>query len=221
MLRCALVSPRRFSLVPLIFFALWVLWFLLPSTREIACKQWKARLISAPDAASATAKDASRDAAFALALSERGLSSGDNDDPRRRALEELGRRYPGDADICAAQIVATANELHLGNLRRPGPSSSADPNWSVKLPYGPLQTPSPELLKSWFAATARGAKLEPNNTFWDWAQIIGLLAARRDEEIWPVLRAASGKTGYDDHISDGALARIRSARQRRTVLPVQ
>ena len=219
LLRCASVSARRFSLVPLVFLALWALWFLLPPTREVAQSQWKARLLTsptiAPYASSAFASDTSRDAAFIRALD--ADRSGAN---RRRSLQQVGQRFPDDAAICAAQIVASVDELRLYNTRHPGPSSSADLNWSVKLNTKPIETPSPELLKSWFAATARGAKLEPNNTFWDWAQIIGLLAARRDDEVWGVLRVASQKTGYDDHVNDGALARLRVARQRQLMSPL-
>ena len=205
LLSCAFVSPRRFSLVPLIFLALWVVWFLLPPTHEMARSQWKARFVPtptfAPYSSSVPASDTSRDAAFVRALDAGGMSAHDN--PRRHALEQLGRRFPDDPAICAAQIVASITELHLSSVRQPGPSSSPDFNWSVRLLESPIQTPSPELLKSWFVATARGAKLEPENTFWDWAQIIGLLAASRDDEVWGVLRAASTKTGYDEHINEG------------------
>ena len=214
--------PRRFSLAPLLFFALWAVWFLLPSTGEVARSQWKARFVPVPTAehrygAFVPHNDTSRDASLVRALNT-GMGFPDN--PRRRALEQLGRLYPDDAAICAAQLVGSVTELQFYHIRFPGPYSSTDPNWSVKLPTFPRQKPSPALLKSWFAATARGAKLEPNNTFWDWMQIIGLLADTRDDEVWPALRAASKKTGYDDHVAEWVLARLRVARQQRMMPPM-
>ncbi len=194
---------------------MWILWFLVPPTREVARSEWKARFLTVPTTIPTAVDDTSRDAAFVRALDKlNGAGKPDNN-----ALEELGRSYPGDASICAAQIVATSGGLNLGGTRQPGPSSNADPNWSVKL--AKIKATSPAVLQSWFAATARGAKLEPNNTFWDWAQIMGLLAARRDDEVWPVLRAARNKTVYDDHANDGALANLRLVRQQAVVAPIQ
>jgi len=209
------MSPRRFSIAPFLFLALWVLWFSLPVTREAAKTQWKARFAAIPTSYRPTPLppgDNSRDAGFVRALD---LPRGPE---RTRALEGLEQKFPDDASICGAQIVMSVDQLHLGNRRQLGPSSNPDPNWSVKLTK--VETPSPETLRFWFVAANRGGKLEPNNTFWDWAKIIGLLAANRDDEIWPVLRAASSKTGYDDHANDGALARLRLAKKNGIVSPI-
>ncbi|BCM90222.1 hypothetical protein IAD21_02073 [Abditibacteriota bacterium] len=211
------MSTRRFSFVPVVFFVLWILWFLLPPTREVARSQWTARLLTASTSNSDSESDTSRDAAFVRAMNSAGTAYGQSS-KRWISLEALGRRFPNDAGICAAQIVASTSELHHGARRQLGPSSNSDLNWSVKL--NKIQPPTTVLLKSWFAATARGAKLEPNNTFWDWVQIMGLLAANRDDEVWPVLRAARNKTGYDDHVNDGALARLRVAQQQIIISPV-
>lgn len=206
---------RRFSLAPPLFLFLWALWFVLPFTRDAARTQWKARFAPRPTSYAPTPlplDDESRDAQFVRALDQ---SQGK---PRTEALELLGRKFPDDPAICAAQIVMSWHDLHMGNNRQLGPSSNADLNWSVKLTK--IEMPDAKALALWMAATSRGAKLEPNNTFWDWAQLMGLLSARRDEEVWAVLRAASQKTGYDDHTGEGALARLRVAKKHDVLSPI-
>ena len=206
------MSLRRFSFAPLLFVALWGFWFLLPTTREAARSQWKARFVSSTPA---PPSGNSRDEEFVRALD---ATNSPQDANRTKALDQLSRKRPDDAAICAARIVMGWNDLHLGTNRQAGPSSNASPNWSVMLTK--VETPTPEALKSWFEAANRGAALEPNNTFWDWAKLMGLLAANRNDEVWPVLRAASLKTGYDDHTSEGALARVRLAKQKGLVSPI-
>ncbi|RYX81861.1 hypothetical protein EON83_22155 [bacterium] len=217
------MSPRRLLLAPIIFLALWFLWFLLPSTNTVAGSQWKARLAplptSLPYSTTALDSDTSRDASFVKALvHSAAVYNSDQKDNRWKALEEVGQRFPNDAAICASQIVSMSGQLHLGSVKQVGPSSSGDLNWSVKL--SKIERPSPQTLKSWFAATARGAKLEPNNTFWDWAQVMGLLAAQRDDEVWPILKAASNKTAYDEHVEESALANVRLLQKRGIVPPI-
>ncbi len=201
------VSPHRYSFASLVFVLLWGLWLLIPSTREAALYQWKERFVTFPSTLGSD--ESSRDAEFVRALdaSFKDRNSG--------ALEALGQRYPNDAAICAMQIIRSANEMHSGWTRQPGPSSTPELNWSVKL--AKIQKISPQVLQSWFAATKRGMKLEPNNTFWDWAQIMGLLAARRDNEVPAALRVARIKTAYDDHEGDSVLAQINSLREQRGI----
>ncbi|BCM90221.1 hypothetical protein IAD21_02072 [Abditibacteriota bacterium] len=205
------MSPRRYSRAPLIFVLLWALWLLIPSTREAALSQWKERFVtfsSEPDPA-----DSSRDAGFVRALNASIKNR------QSKAPEELGQRFPNDAAICAMQIIRSSLELHLRDTRQPGPSSSGEPNWSVKL--AKIEKSPPAFLKSWFAATQRGMKLEPNNTFWDWSLVMGLLAARRDDKVGSVLQAARSKTDYNDHERDSVLAQVNYLkRQRGLVTPI-
>lgn len=198
------ISPmiRRFALAPVLFLALWTLWFILPPTREAARKTWQARLGWAPNPASQSSD--SRDDSVARTTAISGLRK------RADAFARLSQRFPDDATIAAQELVLRSGGL-LPGVRQPGPSSSLDPNWSVKMVK--VKTPSATLLCSWFATTARGQKLEPQNTFWDWMHIIGLLAARRNGEVWPVLRAASSKTSFDDHVNDVLLATLRARRR--------
>lgn len=198
---------RRFALAP-IFLALWGLWFIVPTTRDAARAGWQS-VWSPPDAMTPfqPASGTSRDALVVRA-------SGAND--KGKSFEKLGQQFPGDASICAGQLLLSVSQLKLGRTRQAGPACNPDPNWSVKL--SPVERPSPRLLKSWFAATARGAKLEPQNTFFDWMQILGLLAARRDDEVWAVLKAARFKTGFDDHANASALASVREGRRQNSAM---
>lgn len=223
------MSLRRFSFAPMLFVVLWALWFALPTTRSPAIEQWKDAL--SPSSTQppffslstdlVSPAGSSRDAQFVRALNTpTGMAAWKSNrrGARAQALEALGRKFPNDPAICAAQLVAMIDLLRLPSVRYPGPSTAGD-NWSVKLKT--IETVAPQTLKSWFAVTARGAQLEPNNTFWDWAKLMGLLASGRDSEIWSALRAARGKTEYADHVEEGALASLRIIQSRGTVPPLQ
>ncbi len=193
----------RFALAPILFLGLWALWFALPNTRVAARSSWS-HVWSPPDV-NATPEPLSGNSRDALV--GRATTAGD----KGKTFEELGRQFPDDAAICAGQLSSSAAQLKLAGTRQPGPASNADLNWSVKL--AKVEKPSPQFLRSWFAATSRGAKLEPNNTFWDWMQIMGLLAAHRDKEVWPLLRAAKSKIAFDDHTGDLSVAQIHEQRR--------
>jgi len=214
---------RRLPVAPLLFFALWMLWLVIPITRDAARSDWKRALApSDPDSTPSPPSGTSRDALVAQAL-----VANDNG----KSFEALGKQFPGDAAICAGQLASGAKSLNLFFTRHPGPASNNNPNWSVSLydggpPSTPSSVPSPQpgfriqiqhppaaFLSSWFAACNRGAQLEPNNTFWDWMKIVGLMGARRDGEVWPVLRAAKSKTAYDDHLGDLSAAALRAERK--------
>jgi hypothetical protein len=194
---------RRFALAPLVFLALWLVWFAVPITRGAARSSWQ-NVWSPPDAGapSKPVRGTSRDALLARALSA-------ND--KRPAFVALAKRFPNDAAIGAGQLLFGASGLKLSSARQLGPASNPDRNWSVKLTK--IERPSPAFLQEWLAASARGAKLEPNNTFWDWMRILGLLASRRDNEVWAVLKAAKSKTAFDDHTTDFQAALLRAQRQ--------
>lgn len=194
---------RRLPLAPLFFLALWCAWFALPSTRPYAKSDWK-RVWSPPDPDKPPQLQTgeSRDALVAMA------SSGNH---REEAFRQLEHQFPQDAAIYAGQLTHSVSGLKLQSVRQGGPASHRDPNWSVRL--SKIERPSPAFLARWFAACARGAQLEPNNTFWDWMRIIGLLAARRNQSVWPILHSARFKTGYDDHSSDLRAARVREERR--------
>jgi len=202
---------HRFPLAPLFFLALWSLCFALPQTRPYAMRDWK-RVWSPPDP-NASGRPSLAD--FSTRDAQIGRAIGDGD--KGRSFRELGRSYPNDAAICAGQLAYSAAALHLNRTRQAGPASNSNANWSVKI--AKIERPSPKFLNDWFAATSRGAKLEPNNTFWDWMQMMGLMAARRDDEVWPLLRAAKSKTAYDDHQNDLSAAYLRELRRQNGPLP--
>lgn len=63
--------------------------------------------------------------------------------------------------------------------------------------YGPSYSPSPA--SEWLALLVlarRGQKLEPNNSYWDWAALRSLVALNRQREIESLLGAAQRKTVY-------------------------
>lgn len=167
---------HRFPFFFLLFFALWTLWFALPTTREAATYQWRFLLEPTPSPNVASLTNASpRDEAFVETVYGQGSAFVS---PTLQSLERLGVRFPNDASIYAAQIVLTSSKLALSRTKLPGPSAVAS-----RSAFGKFNTPPSvyvvpgKILKSWFAATERGARLEPDNAFWDWAKIIGLLAA--------------------------------------------
>ena len=195
------MSLRRFASPPLLFVTLWALLLLCPLTRFPALSQWKARL----GAPSNSAPD-SRDAQYVRALNAVGATASSSE-ARAESFRDLGRKFPNDPAICAAQIVNMSMYFRLDSASRPGPLARTFPGTSVGAP--PKKTFDQNKLQKWIEAADRGAKLEPNNTFWDWAKLIGCLMKGNTDEGWSVLRAARGKTGYDDYVTEVAFAQIR------------
>jgi len=199
---------RRFPLAPLLFLALWSLFFALPPLRPYARSDWK-RVGSPPDPDKPPQLRAGqgRDALVAMA------SSYGN---RGESFIQLEKRFPQDVTLYAGQLTQSASKLQIYTVRQNRSASKRGPNASAKTALP--SRPSPAFLAMWFAACARGEKLEQSNTFWDWMRIMGLLAARRDQEVWPVLHAARSKTAYDDHTNDYTAARLREERRQFGVL---
>jgi len=199
---------RRLPFAPLLFLALWSLCFALPQTRPYATSDWK-RVWSPPDPnkSPSLAVGQGRDALVAMA------SSGNN---RGESFRQSEKRFPQDAAVYAGQLTQSVSKLELYTVRQTPSASHYGPKRPVKTARP--SRPSSKFMAQWFATCAHGGKLEPNNTFWDWMQIMGLLAARRDQEVWPVLYSARFKTAYDDHLNDYPAARLREERRQFGVL---
>jgi hypothetical protein len=124
-------------------------------------------------------------------------------------LEALARRFPQDADMLAWTTTARAASLDL-NTRARGPITSLQPNasWSVMAPRAGDNSSGSSHRTRWNAVAAnavaalakRGQKMEPRNGFWWWMETTALLGARRDEQVWAVLRAGGQKSLYDNHV---------------------
>jgi len=124
-------------------------------------------------------------------------------------LDALIERHPRDAALIAIRLTAASQGLRIGrydsplfNANWPGPNLHK-PDWADQ--------PSPAANWQTFLELAnRGAALEPNNTFFDWMRMAGLLALHRDAEALRVLNLAALKTGYDDHRRDEIFGLLRA-----------
>ena len=146
-------------------------------------------------------------------------------------LETLSRRFPRDAALLSWAAAARVANLRL-STRVAGPLSSSFPNWSVqKTPTGAgAPSPGSPWLKvvrgarpAWdaVAQTARrGQVLEPGNGFWWWLETMALLGARRDEDVWRVLKVGGQKAFYNDHASELRLALYHARKRSQGVVPV-
>ncbi len=122
----------------------------------------------------------------------------------------LESRFPNDASLLAWTCGAQLMNLSM-TTRVPGPLSSPYSFWSVQTTKTPgyhfeIDTKARPKWDTVVAAARRGEKLEPRNGFWWWLEATALIGARRDEEVWPVLRAGSFKTEMDDHSQERLVA---------------
>lgn len=122
-----------------------------------------------------------------------------------RNFEALSRRFPRDVALLSWACGAQMNGLNL-TTRKPGPLSSTLPYWSVQMPPRGSSSleidETPKTKAKWDALTAKarvGQRMEPRNGFWWWLETACLLGARRDEQVWNVLRVGKTKPFYDDH----------------------
>ncbi|RYX81169.1 hypothetical protein EON83_25260 [bacterium] len=139
-------------------------------------------------------------------------------DPKDSAhnIVVLERRFPNNPMMLAWKCGAQMQNLNM-TTRVSGPLTSPFSYWSVQRA---MQTPGYEAFKiapkdkpQWAAMLAdihRGQKMESNNGFWWWMEAMALLGARRDEEVWSVLKAGSSKPEYNDYSKDKMMA-LRSA----------
>ncbi|RYG54378.1 hypothetical protein EON80_31800, partial [bacterium] len=117
----------------------------------------------------------------------------------------LERRFPGDAAILAWRCGAQNLNLNM-RTRGAGPLTSDKPNWSLQAtrPVDMFKIDEEARVK-WNAIVVdarKGEKLEPRNGFWWWLETMALLGARRDEEVWPVLRVGSSKQEFRDYTKE-------------------
>lgn len=188
----------------------------LGSPKEDAVKDVQANSLQVAPQFSALTQSNDRDVLVWCARSPKDVKA------VTRNLVALSRRFPSDADMLAWACGNQMQEMSLFT-RIPGPLSSSSLNWSMQFPTPSSSTPStsafnvPEngprveygLRPQWDALAIearRGQKMEPNNGFWWWLEVTCLLGARRDEQIWSVLKTGCQKSVYDDHDQENTLS---------------
>src|SRR5437879_2301958 len=114
-------------------------------------------------------------------------------------LKSLAVRFPEDAGI-RAQLL---RHLTRGAVQIDRPELAVfDGGAGATARRRPRQKPSPEVLGVFLAAATEGARLEPNNAFFDAMRAAGEFAASQDEAALRDLHAAAGKPGWDDHATE-------------------
>ncbi|BCM91779.1 hypothetical protein IAD21_03654 [Abditibacteriota bacterium] len=141
-----------------------------------------------------------------------------------RNMAVIEARFPGDVSLLAWKCGTQIQNLSM-TTRVPGPLSSPTVCWSVqtnKTPGYPYKVDD-KARPQWDAVVVeahKGQKMEPRNGFWWWLEAMALLGARRDEQVWPVLRVGSSKTQFDDYSTDRLLALRRAHLKTQGVVPI-
>ncbi|RYX81167.1 hypothetical protein EON83_25250 [bacterium] len=141
-----------------------------------------------------------------------------------KKTRHLVERFPDDAALLAI-YVRRSNAFR--NFHREGPLLSQFDAWSVQirevppvLPPGmgmamppgisggsqsvsPTAKETQEILR----LIARGQRLEPQNTYWDWMEMAALSSAGRQNELPRIVKRAVLKSDWDDHVADDMRAR--------------
>lgn len=150
----------------------------------------------------------SNDAALQIKLGE--WQADDNTpsygESRARADEKLLPRYPKVAWLAADYLrFDCMTALMFGTRHREVPEMSPpmiNGNVDSVFPFDNWQRV--------VGVAQRGRELEPNNTYFDWMLMHGLLELYRDAEALQILHEAAQKTAYDDHINDDTRAHLKA-----------
>ncbi|RYX81168.1 hypothetical protein EON83_25255 [bacterium] len=137
------------------------------------------------------------------------------DKKKFRALVEAN---PHDAALLAIYIRSN-DMMPKAYLRRDGPLASVYPNWSVQVEPPPSRPreiianlPQEKLqlvdTKGYLNLVARGRNLEPQNSYWDWMEMVALIEARRERELDAIAHRAARKLIFDDHTGEEMRARL-------------
>lgn len=138
--------------------------------------------------------------------SEEAATGGNAYSATIRGLEALEQRFPRDAAIRAHLL------RHLTRGGQPAGESGvqidrpelARVNGPVRRSARPRprHRPAPEMLRVFITAAEGGARLEPENAYFDAMRAVGEFAADQDEAALRDLHAAAEKPGWDDHATE-------------------
>ncbi len=202
------VLRRLFLPLPLIsglfVVALWAMVALNPGARRVAWQQVRTTLAPSPrDEETPTLPP---NASVALQMADATIRRDTN------VMRALVEAHPNDAALLG---VFVRQDHVLPNFfnSRSGPLLSRHDNWSVQIapnttaPSGMAPPPPRYDMAQFQKLVARGQRLEPNNTYWDWMEMVALCVQGREREIDAVAHRAARKTLFDDHTLDEAHAR--------------
>lgn len=221
-LRRADSLPARRSLFALVFrekfaaalccFLIWAIILGVPRLRTLAVYQvssdddvakaglWLAPLAAPFASLDFRAQEAARVREFAArhaddarvqvwALSRKGQLN------RAKDWEPLLQKFPQEAWIRAAYMVALSGEFQSGRVPGTLNTLSGTPVPREKKPsFSSLE------IQKVLVICQRGARLEPENSFWNWMEALFLFGARRDSEALNAIAKGSHKKYYDDHV---------------------
>lgn len=130
--------------------------------------------------------------------------------PLPERLRGLEAQFP-DRPSLPAHILryACLDEVRLDREENPLSAPS-----SPSAPAGPLRkAPTAAHLAAFDRAACAGQRLDPDNAYFPWMRMVGLLAAHRDREAWAALHEAAGKLRWDDYANEETLGRWRLRNQ--------
>lgn len=114
-------------------------------------------------------------------------------------LKALALRFPGDPGIRAHLL----RHLTRGAVQIDRPElADFERLAGTAARHRPRQKPSPEALAVFLTAATEGARLEPNNAFFDAMRAAGEFADTRDAAALRDLHAAAKKPDWDDHATE-------------------
>ena len=191
---------------PLWFLLVWTIIFAVPRVRTLAFYQFT----SDDDVAKAALYVAPLARFFPQRYADyQGLAARYPDDPRVLAwsvwdngfegaqnLEPLLKRFPNEAWLHAQYLVSLCGGFQSGRV----PGTLAASAVGVAPPTEqPANLKAPQIKRA-IEVCRQGAKLEPQNCFWDLMEALFLFGARRDNEALQVVQRGSHKRYYDDHV---------------------
>ncbi len=145
-------------------------------------------------------------------------------------LHALVEAHPRDAALLAV-YVRSNNVIPRIQDNRTGPLASTSTAWSVQISYGPdaitatpdgviplpASSPKPPNMRPFLNLVARGQKLEPQNSYWDWIEMGALIAESRETELDAIIHSAAQKAVFDDHTGEELRARIAHFKRQKLV----
>jgi hypothetical protein len=156
------------------------------------------------------AQDHPNDAPIQLAYALQTTVGGKQANAERLAqLRALTTRFPNQPALYAHALrYATQYEIHIDRDKELWPQAASSSFRSV-----PRAPATPEQLAAFDQDAATGERLEPDNAFFPFMRVIGLLTARRDAEALVALHRAAGKPRFEDYVNEEPESLLRAAEQ--------
>jgi hypothetical protein len=131
---------------------------------------------------------------------------------KMRRYDQLIEKYPDDVWLIARRLRFALSYYHSNRVGGELSDAAIEEHQQAGKPSPERTKDKPNFtvaeLQHAIALAKRGQKLEPNDSFFDWALCNFFLMSWRDEEAWQTLDSGARKSGWNEHLIEDAQNKI-------------